>query len=66
MMCTVDTDAQLQCRSIAAVPTRSAENSAPHYPPLLRVQNHLGLDDSSVDLLHVGHGAVLSRYSQRT
>ena len=51
-------DAQLQRWSSAAIPPGGAQDSAPHYSPLLGVQNHLGLDDTRADLLHVRHGAV--------
>ena len=58
--CCVGSDAQLQRGAASAVPAGGTEDAAPHHTPLLGVQDHLGLDDPRVDVLHVGHGAVLS------
>lgn len=44
---------QFQCRIFTSIPSRDAENTAPHHPTLLYIQSHVGLDHFVSHLLHV-------------
>lgn len=51
-------DDEFECGHYAPIPTGGPQDSTPHTAALLRLQGHLGLDNSMSNILHGHHGAL--------